>query len=120
MTVTGKVEIATKEQVVYNRLKLENGTYAFDGKNQSVIVADDNITVKTNGQTVTVANLKALLQEKALKCNFQTFEIYNTNEAEVATGNVANDMVVKVTAWNTKNENTPVKYTITVDAEPIV
>ena len=116
VTVTGKVEIATKEQVVYNRLKLENGTYAFDGKNQSVIVADDNITVKTNGQTVTVANLKALLQEKALKCNFQTFEIYNTNEAEVATGNVANDMVVKVTAWNTKNENTPVKYTITVDA----
>ena len=118
-TVTGKVEIATKEQVAYNRVKLENGTYNFDGKNQSVIVDDNTITVKTNGETVTVANLKALLKEKALKSNFQTFEIYNTNEAEVATGNVANDMVVKVTAWNTKNENTPVKYTITVNAEPI-
>ena len=118
-TVTGKVEIATKEQVAYNRVKLENGTYNFDGKNQSVIVDDNTITVKTNGETVTVANLKALLKEKALKSNFQTFEIYNTTEAEVATGNVANDMVVKVTAWNTKNENTPVKYTITVNAEPI-
>ena len=119
-TVTGKVDIATKVQDAYNEYKLENGTYNFDGKNQSVEVADNTITVKTNGETVTVANLKALLKEKALKSNFQTFEIYNTNEAEVATGNVANDMVVKVTAWNTKNENTPVKYTITVDAEPIV
>ena len=118
-TVTGKVDIATKVQDAYNEYKLENGTYTFDGKNQSVEVADNTITVKTNGETVTVANLKALLKEKALKSNFQTFEIYNTNEAEVATGNVANDMVVKVTAWNTKNENTPVKYTITVNAEPI-
>ena len=118
-TVTGKVDIATKVQDAYNEYKLENGTYNFDGKNQSVEVADNTITVKTNGETVTVANLKALLKEKALKSNFQTFEIYNTNEAEVATGNVANDMVVKVTAWNTKNENTPVKYTITVNAEPI-
>ena len=118
-TVTGKVNIATKVQDAYNEYKLENGTYNFDGKNQSVEVADNTITVKTNGETVTVANLKALLKEKALKSNFQTFEIYNTNEAEVATGNVANDMVVKVTAWNTKNENTPVKYTITVNAEPI-
>ena len=118
-TVTGKVDIATKVQDAYNEYKLENGTYNFDGKNQSVKVADNTITVKTNGETVTVANLKALLKEKALKSNFQTFEIYNTNEAEVATGNVANDMVVKVTAWNTKNENTPVKYTITVNAEPI-
>lgn len=118
-TVTGKVDIATKVQDAYNEYKLENDTYNFDGKNQSVEVADNTITVKTNGETVTVANLKALLKEKALKSNFQTFEIYNTNEAEVATGNVANDMVVKVTAWNTKNENTPVKYTITVNAEPI-
>ena len=118
-TVTGKVDIATKVQDAYNEYKLENGIYNFDGKNQSVEVADNTITVKTNGETVTVANLKALLKEKALKSNFQTFEIYNTNEAEVATGNVANDMVVKVTAWNTKNENTPVKYTITVNAEPI-
>ena len=118
-TVTGKVDIATKVQDAYNEYKLENGTYNFDGKNQSVEVANNTITVKTNGETVTVANLKALLKEKALKSNFQTFEIYNTNEAEVATGNVANDMVVKVTAWNTKNENTPVKYTITVNAEPI-
>ena len=118
-TVTGKVDIATKVQDAYNEYKLENGTYTFDGKNQSIDVADDTITVKTNGATVTVANLKALLQEKALKSNFQTFEVYNTNEAEVATGDVAKDMVVKVTAWNTENEHTPVKYTIAVDANPI-
>ncbi|MGM9607321.1 MAG: S-layer homology domain-containing protein [Oscillospiraceae bacterium] len=118
--VTGPVVIKTGIQDAYTNAKLVDGTYNFTADKQSAKVEyakqgnkDGVITVKDDNDTVTVANLKALLEAKALGTNFQSIKIYNTNAAEVATGNLANDMYVQVTAWDGK---TTAIYQIVVEA----
>ena len=114
--VTGPIEITTKNQAAYINAALKEGNYNFEAAKQSIIVAEGSITVNTNAQTVNVTNLKALLKAAALGTNYQTIEVYNTNDVELASGEVANDMYVKVTAWDGKTTAT---YQITVDANPV-
>ena len=114
--VTGPIEITTKNQAAYINAALKEGDYSFEAAKQSITVAEGSITVNTNAQTVNVTNLKALLKAAALGTNYQTIEVYNTNDVELASGEVANDMYVKVTAWDGKTTAT---YQITVDANPV-
>ena len=114
--VTDPIEITTKNQAAYINAALKEGNYSFEAAKQSIIVAEGSITVNTNAQTVNVTNLKALLKAAALGTNYQTIEVYNTNDVELASGEVANDMYVKVTAWDGKTTAT---YQITVDANPV-
>ena len=114
--VTGPIEITTKNQAAYINAALKEGNYKFEVAKQSITVAEGSITVNTNAQTVNVTNLKALLKAAALGTNYQTIEVYNTNDVELASGEVANDMYVKVTAWDGKTTAT---YQITVDANPV-
>ncbi len=114
--VTGPIEITTKNQAAYINAALKEGNYNFEAAKQSITVAEGSITVNTNAQTVNVTNLKALLKAAALGTNYQTIEVYNTNDVEPASGEVANDMYVKVTAWDGKTTAT---YQITVDANPV-
>ena len=111
--VTGPIEITTKNQAAYINAALKEGDYNFEAAKQSITVVEGSITVNTNAQTVNVTNLKALLKAAALGTNYQTIEVYNTNDVELASGEVANDMYVKVTAWDGKTTAT---YQITVDA----
>ena len=111
--VTGPIEITTKNQAAYINAALKDGKYSFEAAKQSITVGEGSITVNTNAQTVNVTNLKALLKAAALGTNYQTIEVYNTNDVELASGEVANDMYVKVTAWDGKTTAT---YQITVDA----
>lgn len=111
--VTGPIEITTKNQAAYINAALKVGKYSFEAAKQSITVGEGSITVNTNAQTVNVTNLKALLKAAALGTNYQTIEVYNTNDVELASGEVANDMYVKVTAWDGKTTAT---YQITVDA----
>ena len=111
--VTDPIEITTKNQAAYINAALKEGNYNFEAAKQSITVAEGSITVNTNAQTVNVTNLKALLKAAALGTNYQTIEVYNTNDVELASGEVANDMYVKVTAWDGKTTAT---YQITVDA----
>ena len=112
--VTGPIEITTKNQAAYINAALKDGKYSFEAAKQSITVGEGSITVNTNAQTVNVTNLKALLKAAALGTNYQTIEVYNTNDVELASGEVANDMYVKVTAWDGKTTAT---YQITVDAK---
>ena len=114
--VTDPIEITTKNQAAYINAALKEGNYNFEAAKQSITVAEGSITVNTNAQTVNVTNLKALLKAAALGTNYQTIEVYNTNDVEPASGEVANDMYVKVTAWDGKTTAT---YQITVDANPV-
>ena len=114
--VTGPIEITTKNQAAYINAALKEGNYNFEAAKQSINVVEGSITVNTNAQTVNVTNLKALLKAAALGTNYQTIEVYNTNDVELASGEVANDMYVKVTAWDGKTTAT---YQITVDANPV-
>ena len=114
--VTGPIEITTKNQAAYINAALKDGKYSFEAAKQSITVGEGSITVNTNAQTVNVTNLKALLKAAALGTNYQTIEVYNTNDVEPASGEVANDMYVKVTAWDGKTTAT---YQITVDANPV-
>ena len=114
--VTGPIEITTKNQAAYINAALKVGDYNFEAAKQSITVAEGSITVNTNAQTVNVTNLKALLKAAALGTNYQTIEVYNTNDVELASGEVANDMYVKVTAWDGKTTAT---YQITVNANPV-
>ena len=111
--VTDPIEITTKNQAAYINAALKEGNYNFEAAKQSINVVEGSITVNTNAQTVNVTNLKALLKAAALGTNYQTIEVYNTNDVELASGEVANDMYVKVTAWDGKTTAT---YQITVDA----
>ena len=109
--VSGNIVYTVQNQQAYTNAALKNGNYNFEAANQSATVADGSITVKTNAQTVTVANLKELLKQAKANDN-QTIEVYNTNNVETASGEVASDMYVIVTAWDGK---TTAKYLITVD-----
>ena len=109
--VSGNIVYTVQNQQAYTNAALKNGNYNFEAANQSATVADGFITVKTNAQTVTVANLKELLKQAKANDN-QTIEVYNTNAVETASGEVASDMYVIVTAWDGK---TTAKYVITVD-----
>ena len=109
--VTGDIIYTIANQAAYANASLKAGSYNFEAANQSATVAADSITVKTNAQTVTVANLKELLKQAKANDN-QTIEVYNTNNVETASGEVASDMYVIVTAWDGK---TTAKYVITVD-----
>ena len=114
--VTDPIEITTKNQAAYINAALKEGNYNFEAAKQSITVAEGSITVNTNAQTVNVTNLKALLKAAALGTNYQTIEVNDTNDVELASGEVANDMYVKVTAWDGKTTAT---YQITVDANPV-
>ena len=61
------------------------------------------IWVSAADETFTVANLRTAL-EQALKCNFQKVEFFNTDFKTPVTNEdtqVASDMLVKVTSWDT-------------------
>ena len=109
--VSGNIVYTVQNQQAYTNAALKNDNYNFEAANQSATVADGSITVKTNAQTVTVANLKELLKQAKANDN-QTIEVYNTNNVETASDEVASDMYVIVTAWDGK---TTAKYLITVD-----
>ena len=114
--VYAPIAITTKNQAAHTNAALKDGNYNFEAAKQSITVVEGSITVNTNAQTVNVTNLKALLKAAALGTNYQTIEVYDTNDVELASGEVANDMYVKVTAWDGKTTAT---YQITVDANPV-
>ena len=77
--------------------------------------AEDGGTITVvvpTGTDVTVDDLKDLLAT-AKKCEFQSIEIYNTSMTSHATGDLASDMIVKVTSWDKTDSST---YNITVSA----
>ena len=112
------VEITTGKQAAASWKYLNDGEKTFASKIQSatIVSAEDGgtITVVVPESTdVTVDNLKTLL-DTAKKCEFQSIEIYNTDMKTLATGDLASDMVVKVTSWDKTGSST---YNITVVAE---
>jgi len=115
--VTAPIEITTTKQAAASWKYLNDGEKTFASKIQSanIVSAEDGGTITVvvpTGTDVTVDNLKTLL-DTAKKCEFQSIEIYNTDMKTLATGNLASDMVVKVTSWDKTGSST---YNITVSA----
>ncbi len=116
--VTAPIAITTTKQAAASWKYLSDGEKTFASKIQSatIVSAEDGGTITVvvpTGTDVTVDNLKTLL-DTAKKCEFQSIEIYNTDMKTLATGNLASDMVVKVTSWDKTGSST---YNITVVAE---
>ena len=115
--VTGPIEITTTKQAAASWKYLNDGEKTFASKIQSatIVSADDGGTITVvvpTGTDVTVDDLKDLLAT-AKKCEFQSIEIYNTSMTSHATGDLASDMIVKVTSWDKTGSST---YNITVSA----
>ena len=115
--VTAPIVITTTKQAAASWKYLNDGEKTFASKIQSanIVSAEDGGTITVvvpTGTDVTVDNLKTLL-DTAKKCEFQSIEIYNTDMKTLATGNLASDMVVKVTSWDETGSST---YNITVSA----
>ncbi len=115
--VTDPIVITTTKQAAASWKYLNDGEKTFASKIQSanIVSAEDSGTITVvvpTGTDVTVDNLKTLL-DTAKKCEFQSIEIYNTDMKTLATGNLASDMVVKVTSWDKTDSST---YNITVSA----
>ena len=115
--VTAPIVITTTKQAAASWKYLNDGVKPFASKIQSAnIVSNENggtITVVVpTGTDVTVDDLKDLLAT-AKKCEFQSIEIYNTSMTAHATGDLASDMIVKVTSWDKTGYST---YNITVSA----
>ena len=116
--VTGPIEITTTKQAAASWKYLNDGEKTFASKIQSatIVSAEDGGTITVvvpTGTDVTVDDLKDLLAT-AKKCEFQSIEIYNTSMTSHATGDLASDMIVKVTSWDKTGSST---YNITVVAE---
>ena len=115
--VTAPIEITTTKQDAASWKYLNDGEKTFASKIQSanIVSAEDGGTITVvvpTGTDVTVDDLKDLLAT-AKKCEFQSIEIYNTSMTSHATGNLASDMIVKVTSWDKTGSST---YNITVSA----
>ena len=115
--VTGPIEITTTKQAAASWKYLNDGEKTFASKIQSatIVSAEDGGTITVvvpTGTDVTVDDLKDLLAT-AKKCEFQSIEIYNTSMTSHATGDLASDMIVKVTSWDKTDSST---YNITVSA----
>ena len=115
--VTAPIEITTTKQAAASWKYLNDGEKTFASKIQSanIVSAEDGGTITVvvpTGTDVTVDDLKDLLAT-AKKCEFQSIEIYNTSMTSHATGNLASDMIVKVTSWDKTGSST---YNITVSA----
>ena len=115
--VTGPIAITTTKQAAASWKYLNDGEKTFASKIQSatIVSAEDGGTITVvvpTGTDVTVDDLKDLLAT-AKKCEFQSIEIYNTTMTSHATGNLASDMIVKVTSWDKTGSST---YNITVSA----
>ena len=115
--VTGPIEITTTKQAAASWKYLNDGEKTFASKIQSatIVSAEDGGTITVvvpTGTDVTVDDLKDLLAT-AKKCEFQSIEIYNTSMTSHATGDLASDMIVKVTSWDKTGSST---YNITVSA----
>ena len=115
--VTGPIEITTNKQAAASWKYLNDGEKTFASKIQSatIVSAGDGGTITVvvpTGTDVTVDDLKDLLAT-AKKCEFQSIEIYNTSMTSHATGDLASDMIVKVTSWDKTGSST---YNITVSA----
>ena len=113
--VTGPIVITTTKQDAASWKYLNDGEKTFASKIQSatIVSAKDGGTITVvvpTGTDVTVDDLKDLLAT-AKKCEFQSIEIYNTSMTSHATGNLASDMIVKVTSWDKTGSST---YNITV------
>ena len=116
--VTGPIEITTTNQDAASWKYLNDGEKTFASKIQraTIVSAEDGGTITVvvpTGTDVTVDDLKDLLAT-AKKCEFQSIEIYNTSMTSHATGDLASDMIVKVTSWDKTGSST---YNITVVAE---
>ena len=108
--VTGPIEITTTKQAAAAENLLNEGKCDVPGYAQDVIVYNTpsndgyrTIWVSAADETFTVANLRTAL-EQALKCNFQKVEFFNTDFKTPVTNEdtqVASDMLVKVTSWDT-------------------
>ena len=115
--VTGPIVITTTNQDAASWKYLNDGEKTFASKIQSatIVSAEDGGTITVvvpTGTDVTVDDLKDLLAT-AKKCEFQSIEIYNTSMTSHATGDLASDMIVKVTSWDKTGSYT---YNITVSA----
>ena len=115
--VTGPIAITTTKQAAASWKYLNDGEKTFASKIQSatIVSAEDGGTITVvvpTGTDVTVDDLKDLLAT-AKKCEFQSIEIYNTSMTSHATGDLASDMIVKVTSWDKTGSST---YNITVSA----
>ena len=115
--VTGPIVITTTNQDAASWKYLNDGEKTFASKIQSatIVSAEDGGTITVvvpTGTDVTVDDLKDLLAT-AKKCEFQSIEIYNTSMTSHATGDLASDMIVKVTSWDKTGSST---YNITVVA----
>ena len=116
--VTAPIAITTTKQAAASWKYLSDGEKTFASKIQSanIVSAEDGGTIRVvvpTGTDVTVDDLKDLLAT-AKKCEFQSIEIYNTSMTSHATGDLASDMIVKVTSWDKTGFST---YNITVVAE---
>ena len=108
--VTDPIVITTTKQAAAAENLLNEGKCDVPGYAQDVIVynalSNDGyrtIWVSAADETFTVANLRTAL-EQALKCNFQKVEFFNTDFKTPVTNEdtqVASDMLVKVTSWDT-------------------
>ena len=108
--VTDPIVITTTKQAAAAENLLNEGKCNVPGYAQDVIVyntpSEDGyrtIWVSAADETFTVANLRTAL-EQALKCNFQKVEFFNTDFKTPVTNEdtqVASDMLVKVTSWDT-------------------
>ena len=115
--VTDEIVITTAKQAAASWKYLNDGEKTFASKIQSatIVSAENGGTISVvvpTGTDVTVDDLKDLLAT-AKKCEFQSIEIYNTTMTAHATGNLASDMIVKVTSWDKTGSST---YNITVSA----
>ena len=108
--VTDPIVITTTKQAAAAENLLNEGKCDVPGYAQDVIVYNTlsndgyrTIWVSAADETFTVANLRTAL-EQALKCNFQKVEFFNTDFNTPVTNEdtqVASDMLVKVTSWDT-------------------
>ena len=108
--VTDPIVITTTKQAAAAENLLNEGKCDVPGYAQDVIVYNTlsndgyrTIWVSAADETFTVANLRTAL-EQALKCNFQKVEFFNTDFMTPVTNEdtqVASDMLVKVTSWDT-------------------
>ena len=108
--VTDPIVITTTKQAAAAENLLNEGKCDVPGYAQDVIVYNTlsndgyrTIWVSAADETFTVANLRTAL-EQALKCNFQKVEFFNTDFKTPVTNEdtqVASDMLVKVTSWDT-------------------
>ena len=107
--VYAPIAITTAKQDAADKNNLNEGTYNVPGYGQKIEVSNEvvegykTIFVTDAGESFTLANLRNALKQ-ALKCDFQKVEFFDTDfKTPIADEEtqVASDMLVKVTSWDT-------------------